>query len=386
MPGSRYETIPAGTWPYLGPAFRALDADLAAVEAGGGGGVFPGTSLLNTQSPDGSWDIPKAQVDAAHTAGYRVHWVTDAAAGSAPTFADGLAVKDVVNGEVHLAGPPVATPVTIQAGEVPTAQDNAGTADTITLTKVTGVTWTIGGVDHPSSAMAGATKVVPHTTGANISVTAKPEAGYEITNQTISWALSFTDTGGGPPEGVVFEDDFGASALSSAQVNARTTPTGGVSMTTAGTGTVTVNSSGKLVLDGTAGAAAIDFSAGGTTGKFTVVVDSVTGTMAGNWAALQLRTGTAGNKLVANFNQQYGFAQAQVGGAGDGDTWRAATYPATFVATAGESGGTLTVGLAGTNPASSDARAGSFAGNGKTRIFCPAGRIVTVSSVKFETS
>ena len=116
-------------------------------------------------------------------------------------------------------------------------------------------------------------------------------------------------------------------------------------MTTAGTGTVTVNSSGKLVLDG-----------------------------------------TAGNKLVANFNHQYGFAQAQVGGAGDGDTWRAATYPATFVATAGESGGTLTVGLAGTNPASSDARAGSFAGNGKTRIFCPAGRIVTVRSVKFETS
>ena len=60
--------------------------------------------------------------------------------------------------------------------------------------------------------------------------------------------------------------------------------------------------------------------------------------------------------------------------------------PATFVATAGESGGTLTVGLAGTNPASSDARAGSFAGNGKTRIFCPAGRIVTVSSVKFEAA
>ena len=385
MPGSRYETIPAGTWPYLGPAFRALDADLAAVEAGGGGGVFPGTSLLNTQSPDGSWDIPKAQVDAAHTAGYRVHWVTDAAAGSAPTFADGLAVKDVVNGEVHLAGPPVATPVTIQAGEVPTAQDNAGTADTITLTKVTGVTWTIGGVDHPSSAMAGATKVVPHTTGANISVTAKPEAGYEITNQTISWALSFTDTGGGPPEGVVFADDFGTGALSSAQVNARTTPTGGVSMTTAGTGTVTVNASGKLVLDGTAGAAAIDFSAGGTTGKFTVVVDSVTGSMAENWASLQLRQGTTGNQVRANFNHAYGSAQVLVGGGTAMDTWRSTTYPVTFVATSGESGGSLTCELQGPNPTSTHSAVGTFTGNGKTRIFCPSGRIVTVSSVKFET-
>ena len=232
--------------------------------------------------------------------------------------------------------------------------------------------------------MPAATKSVPYTAGTNTTVTAKPETGYEITNQTISWTLTFTNTPA--PGGVVFEDDFGTSALTQAQVNARTTPTGGVSMTSAGTGTVTVNSAGKLVLDGTAGAAALDFSAGGTTGKLTVVIDSVSGSMADNWAALQLRTGTTGNKVVANFNHQFGFAQVQVAGAGTGDTWRAATYPATLVATAGESGGNLTLALTGTNPASSDTRAGSFAGNGKIRVFCPAGRIVVVSSVKLETS
>ena len=385
MPGSRYDIIPEGTWPYLGPAFRALDADLASVEAGGGGSVLPKTCVLNVQMPDGSWDIAKAQVDAAHAAGCRVYWVTDATAAAEPTAANGLAVKDVVRGEAHLAEPPAATPVTIAGNQIPVAVDVYDTAsDSITLTKVTGVTWTVAGVDHPSSAMPGATKSVAYTAGTNTTVTAKPEAGYEITNQTISWPLTFTNTPA--PGGVVFEDDFGSSALSQSQVNARTTPTGAVVMTAAGTGTVTVNASGKLVLDGTAGAAAIDFTAGGTTGKFTVVVDSVTGSMADNWAALHLRTGTTGNKLVANFNHQYGFAQAQVGGAGVGDTWRAATYPATFVATAGESGGNLSIGLTGTNPASSGTRAGSFAGNGKVRIFCPSGRIVTVSSVKLETS
>lgn len=40
MAGSRYDHIPQQGWAYLGAALRGLNADLAAVEAGGGGGQF----------------------------------------------------------------------------------------------------------------------------------------------------------------------------------------------------------------------------------------------------------------------------------------------------------------------------------------------------------
>lgn len=103
MVQERYAHVPAEHWAKMGPAWRGVDANFAAIEsAGGGGGVRPRTTLLNVQSPDGSWLINAASVAAARAAGYAVYWVTDATAVKAPKSADGLADNDVVNGETWL--------------------------------------------------------------------------------------------------------------------------------------------------------------------------------------------------------------------------------------------------------------------------------------------
>ena len=364
---------------------------------GGGGSatVLPKTALMNVQNSNGTWDITAANVAVARAAGYRVYWVTDAAANTAPTAVDGLAEKDVVNGAPALGvSAPAPTSVTIAANQVPTANDAADTAnDTVVLTKVTGVTWTVDGVDHPSSAITGSTKSVPYTKGTNTTVTAKPEsASYEITNQTRSWTLTFTNTGAPASGSVIFSDDFGTSALSNAQVNARTTPVGGVTMTTAGTGTVTVNAAGHLVIDATAGNAAIDFNTAGTTGKLTMSVVSFTGSIGANMVEMNLRSGTTGNKAVGRImpttTSGYYYAQSQVAASTDlgSSISRVATYPSTFETTVTESGGSITTVIKENNAnPSTHTKAGTFTGNGKVRIFVPTGGVLTISDVQLES-
>lgn len=87
-----------------------------------------------------------------------------------------------------------ATKVTIPTGSYPQAVDVAGMAsDKVVLSKVTGVTWTVDGTDHPSSGISGATKDVPYAKGVDTVVTAKPSSSdYEISG-TASWALQFTN-------------------------------------------------------------------------------------------------------------------------------------------------------------------------------------------------
>lgn len=50
MAEQRYEYVPAESWPWLGPAFRGIDADLRDLEAGGipGGGGETVTADLAT--------------------------------------------------------------------------------------------------------------------------------------------------------------------------------------------------------------------------------------------------------------------------------------------------------------------------------------------------
>ena len=363
---------------------------------GGSASVLPKTALMNVQNANGSWDITAANVAVARAAGYRVYWVTDAAANQAPTAVDGLADKDVVNGAPALGvSAPAPTSVTIASNQFPTANDAANTAnDTVVLTKVTGVTWTVDGVDHPSSAITGSTKTVPYTKGTNTTVTAKPEsASYEITNQTRSWTLTFTNTGAPAPGTVIFSDDFGTSALTSAQVNARTTPVGGVTMTTAGSGSVTVNAAGHLVLDATAGNAAIDFNTAGTTGKLTMTVVSFTGDIGTvNMVEMNLRSGTTGNKAVGRImpttTNGYYYAQSMIAATTDYGTsiTRVATYPSTFETTVTESGGSITTVIRENNAnPSTHTKTGTFTGNGKVRIFVPTGGVLTISDVKLES-
>ena len=344
---------------------------------GGGGSatVLPKTALMNVQNSNGTWDIT--------------------AANTAPTAVDGLAEKDVVNGAPALSvSAPAPTSVTIASNQVPTANDAADTAnDTVVLTKVTGVTWTVDGVDHPSSAITGSTKSVPYTKGTNTTVTAKPEsASYEITNQTRSWTLTFTNTGAPASGSVIFSDDFGTSALSNAQVNARTTPVGGVTMTTAGAGTVTVNAAGNLVIDATAGNAAIDFNTAGSTGKLTMSVVSFTGSIGANMVEMNLRSGTSGNKAVGRImpttTSGYYYAQSQVAASTDlgSSISRVATYPSTFETTVTESGGSITTVIKENNAnPSTHSKAGTFTGNGKVRIFVPTGGVLTISNVQLES-
>lgn len=364
---------------------------------GGGGSatVLPKTALLNVQNTNGTWDITAANVAVARAAGYRVYWVTDAAANKAPAVADGLANKDVVNGAPALGvSAPAPTSVTIAANQVPTANDATDTAnDTVVLTKVTGVTWTVDGVDHPSSAITGSTKSVPYTKGTNTTVTAKPEsASYELTNQTISWPLTFTSTGAPASGAVIFSDDFGTSALTNAEVNARTTPVGGVTMTTDGPGTITVNAAGHLVIDATAGGSGISFNTAGTTGKFSMTVVSFSGDMGNGTVGMTPRVGAPGSsasgRIKPNTTNGFYYAQTAAGYSSEigPNVPRIATYPATYATTVTESGGNVTTVVTenGVNP-STHTKATTFAGTGKVRLFVPTGGVLTLSNVKLES-
>lgn len=86
----------------------------------------------------------------------------------------------------------------IPAGSTPVASDQANTAsDTITITSVPGVIWTVDGVDHPSSGFT-ETKVIPYTAGVNTTVTARAAAGYQFSpSVTTSWLLQFTSAAAG---------------------------------------------------------------------------------------------------------------------------------------------------------------------------------------------
>lgn len=94
------------------------------------------------------------------------------------------------------------TTVTIANAAVPTAQDKADTAnDTVTLTKVDGVIWNVDGVNHPSSAFAAATKVVPYAKGVAVTVTANPVNANTVISGTKSWTLQFTNVPAAAPAG-----------------------------------------------------------------------------------------------------------------------------------------------------------------------------------------
>ena len=362
---------------------------------GGGGSatVLPKTALMNVQNSNGSWDITAANVAVARAAGYRVYWVTDAAANTAPTAVDGLAEKDVVNGAPALGvSAPAPTSVTIAANQFPTANDAADTAnDTVVLTKVTGVTWTVDGVDHPSSAITGSTKSVPYTKGTNTTVTAKPEsASYEITNQTRSWTLTFTNVAS--PGGVIFEDDFGTSALTQSQLVARTPSTGAATYSVAGTGTVTVNAAGHLVIDATAAGTSFTInSAGGDTGKMTMTVESYTGATGTNTVEMRMRIGaTAGNqcagRLVATSGGTY-FAQTAVAYSADVSSTRVrSAFPATYTTEVTSDGTTIatTISENGTNSVT-HSKASNFAGTKQVKVYVPQGGILTISNLRLES-
>lgn len=84
----------------------------------------------------------------------------------------------------------------IDSGSIPIASDQGNTAsDTITITSVPGVIWTVDGVDYPSSGFTG-TQVIPYTKGVNTTVTARAAAGYQFRpSVTTSWFLQFTSVG-----------------------------------------------------------------------------------------------------------------------------------------------------------------------------------------------
>lgn len=170
---------------------------------GTGGGSLPaGLGGLATQKPDGSWTVTKAQADALHAAGAAISWWADGSISPVllPTPANGLADGDLVNGER-----PAQTPITIPANAAPVGNDQPGTAnDTVTLTKVDGVTWVVDGVDHPSANFTGATKVVNYAKGVGTNVAAKPSTGLYTITGTASWSLPFS-TGSAS---VITSEDF----------------------------------------------------------------------------------------------------------------------------------------------------------------------------------
>lgn len=102
-----------------------------------------------------------------------------------------------------------ATTVTLQAAEYPTASNGDGVAsDTITLTSVTDVTWTIDGIDYPSSTFTG-TKILSWFAGTNVTVTAKGSRPGVSIGGTSSWPLTFTNAGTlGTPMTMKVSSDF----------------------------------------------------------------------------------------------------------------------------------------------------------------------------------
>ena len=362
---------------------------------GGGVGVLPKTSMLNVQNANGTWDLSKATIDAARAAGYRVYWVTTSAVSVPPTVADGLAELDVVNGTTALGvAQPLPTSVTIAANQYPTASDAADTAnDKVNLTRVTGVTWTVDGVDHPSSAFTGPTKAVAYTAGTPTTVTAKPEtAMYEITNQTRSWTLTFTSTPAPATGAVVVADDFGTSALTQAELLARTPPQGAGTYAIGGTGSLTVNATGQLVIDATAGATSfVVNSAAGATGKLTMTIASFSGNIGTNTVEMRMRPGANDNRAVGRIFPSAGgtyFSQVMVNYSSDTSATRTrqSAYPAQFTTTTEVGGGNVTTTIAenGLNAVSHSKPSYSSTAQ-QVRIYVPQGGILTINDITLET-
>lgn len=101
---------------------------------------------------------------------------------------------EAVERALREGGVPVSTQaVTVPTGAAPVAADSLGTGqDTVTLTKVDGVTWVVNGVEHPSGSFTDTTKTVAFAGGTATEVTAKAEPGYTLQG-TASWNLGFTD-------------------------------------------------------------------------------------------------------------------------------------------------------------------------------------------------
>lgn len=175
----------------IASAGGSVPADAPSGGGGGGGGVgyLPGMAGRNIQKVDGTWTLTKAQVDAFHAAGGNVDWWMDGSITPPimPTPSNGLSDADIVNGER-----PPQTIITIPATAAPVGNDQPGTTDTITLTKVDGVTWIVDGVDYPSDAFTGSTKVLTYAKGVPTTVAVKPSSGLYIITGTVSWTLPFS--------------------------------------------------------------------------------------------------------------------------------------------------------------------------------------------------
>lgn len=105
---------------------------------------------------------------------------------------------------------PATTPITIDAGSVPTATDNGGVSvygSYVTLTSVPNTIWTVDGVDYPSSAWTG-TKKVTYLKGTATNVTVRPTGPEYSISGTASWSLMFTNTAGTATPSILYSSTF----------------------------------------------------------------------------------------------------------------------------------------------------------------------------------
>lgn len=390
MAGKRHEYTNHVNWRYLGPAFRGIDADLTALEAGGGGGGSPYSLVGVAQAADGTWELSKAEVDALRPC--KASWFEDAAAEQPLTAADGALDGDIVNGWPSSGVYPVAPEppsVTYVSITAPTAVDEAGVAsDRVVLTAAEGVAWTVAGTVHDFVSFAGSpTKTVPTGGSLSIAVTAAPEDGYAINpGHTTTWNLTFTDT---VPATVLFEDDFGTTALTEAEFLARATPTGGKTVVKTGTGAVSVNASGQLVIDATGGSTGLEWSENSLTGSLIMDVVAVTGLSGSNSVQMWLRGGTNGSSAVGHLFGSY--FRAQVTDAWSTDTGPSITSntpPRTYTSTLTEIGTTLTLAMSesGNGAASTHSKVSTDTGPRRARIYVPTGATLTLGRVRKESA
>ena len=390
MAGSRYNLVPKGYWDYLGPAYRGLDADVEALEvavAAGGGGGSPYSLVGVAQAADGSWELSKAEVDALRPC--KAAWFEDAAAGQPLTAADGALDGDIVNGWPSFGVYPPEPSVTYVSITAPTAVDDAGVAsDRVVLTAAKGVAWTVAGTVHDFASFAGSpTKTVPTGGSLSVAVTATPEEGYAINPGHITtWTLAFTNV---VPVTVLFEDDFGTAALTEAEFLARTTPTGGRTVTKSGTGVVSVNASGQLVMDATAGAVSLEWNETSLTGSLIMDVVALTGLTGDNSVSMWLRGGTTGNAAVGYLYSSYFVAKVMDAWSADAGTLSTSgAPPKTYTSTLTASGTTLTLTMSesGNSSKSTHSKVSTDTGPRRARISVPAGATLTLGRVRKESA
>lgn len=345
------------------------------------------------QLANGSWELTKTQVNALRPC--KVSWYELAAANKPVTADDGALDGDIVNSAPVAAGnfPSTPTPeVTYVTLVAPTRVDGEGTAtDHVVLTRITGVTWVVGGVSHTEASFAGAaTKDVPTGGALSVVVQAQPATAAYAFNpgHTTSWTFTFTNV---VPAVVLFEDDFGTTALTEAEFLARATPTGGVAVAKAGSGAVSVNASGQLVLDATAGNVALDWAENSSTGRMIMDVVSVSNLSGANSIQMQLRGGVSGFTARGTIYGAYYAAQVQASGSTDaGSGITRGALPKTFTTTVTESPvGTVTATIAesGGGATSTHTKTGFTATTDtqRSRLFVPAGTVLTIGRIRKES-